>query len=175
MGTVCAPCIRQMSINKHNKEDSNMRTILTIAIAGGLLALILTFMSGCCSTSKCAAGHTAAPEAHEQAEISTATLEELIESRVPVTILDARTGKYDDGRRIPGAKGLGADSSEERIRTMLRSEDALIVTYCSNLQCPASRMLAKRLTELGYKNILEYPHGIEGWAAAGNEVEKEIN
>ena len=53
---------------------------------------------------------------------------------------------------------------------MLTSKDALIVTYCSNLKCPASRMLAKRLAKLGYRNILEYPYGIAGWIEAGHKV-----
>ncbi len=42
---------------------------------------------------------------------------------------------------------------------------ALLVTYCTNLKCPASRALAARLTALGYTHVLEYPEGIEGWVS----------
>jgi len=52
----------------------------------------------------------------------------------------------------------------------LPGKDALIVTYCSNLKCPASSRLARRLRELGYTSVLEYPYGIEGWTKAGHEV-----
>ncbi len=106
----------------------------------------------------------------QTAEINTTVLKTLIESGVPLTVLDARTGKYDDGRRIPGAQGLGADSKDEEIIAKLKSKDALIVTYCANLQCPASRTLAAKLRALGYMRVLEYPYGIDGWVAAGNSV-----
>jgi rhodanese-related sulfurtransferase len=81
-----------------------------------------------------------------------------------------RSGKYDDGRRIPGAIGLGADSKDEDILNTVKSKDVLIVTYCANLKCPASKALAEKLRTLGYKHVLEYPLGIEGWVEGGNEV-----
>ncbi|MFA5043959.1 MAG: rhodanese-like domain-containing protein [Kiritimatiellia bacterium] len=113
---------------------------------------------------KCPSGPTMIPE------INTAALKTLIDSGATLTLLDARTGKYDDGRRIPGALSLAPDAKDEAILAMLKSKDALIVTYCANLKCPASVMLADKLQALGYKHILEYPYGIEGWAAEGNPV-----
>ena len=89
-----------------------------------------------------------------------------------MTILDARTGKFDDGRRIAGAQVLQDVSTPEEIAAIVPEKDALIVTYCVNLQCPASAALAARLRELGYRNVLEYPAGIEGWSAAG-KLEKK--
>lgn len=47
-----------------------------------------------------------------------------------------------------------------------------MVTYCSNLKCPASHMLGERLRRLGYANVLEYREGIDGWLAGGNMIEK---
>ncbi|MDD5677032.1 MAG: hypothetical protein PHW60_03445 [Kiritimatiellae bacterium] len=52
----------------------------------------------------------------------------------------------------------------------MKSKSALIVTYCANLKCPASVELAGKLKALGYKHVLEYPYGIEDWAAKGNPV-----
>ena len=104
------------------------------------------------------------------AEINTSALKILIDSGTPITLLDARTGKFDDGRRIPGALSLAPDAKDEEIQSMLKSKDALIVTYCANLKCPLSRTLAGKLRALGYKHVLEYPYGIEGWAAEGNPV-----
>ncbi len=110
-------------------------------------------------------------EKAEIAEINTSGLKALLDSGAKVHILDARSGKYDDGRRIPGAESLAASATEEQAEKALPSKDALVVTYCSNLKCPASAMLAKRLKGLGYKNVIEYRHGIEGWANAGYPVE----
>jgi len=106
----------------------------------------------------------------EPAKVNTSGLKTLLDSGVPLTILDARSGQYDDGRRIPGALSLNAESKPEEIAKVLPNKEALIVTYCSNLKCPASDMLYKHLKSLGYSNLLEYPEGIQGWVEAGNPV-----
>lgn len=105
------------------------------------------------------------------AEISSESLKVLLESGVPLVLLDARSGKYDDGKRIPGAGSLNANSTKEEISEIIKDKNGLIVTYCSNLQCPASAALARHLKELGYSNVLEYRPGIAGWLEAGNQVE----
>jgi len=107
----------------------------------------------------------------EIAEINTQGLKALLDSGAKVYVLDARTGKYDDGRRIPGAKSLAAGASEKAIKKAVRRKDNLVVTYCAGLKCPASAMLAGRLKELGYENVIEYRHGIKGWTDAGYKVE----
>ena len=113
---------------------------------------------------KCTA--TATP----MAEINTSALKALIDSGVALTLVDARVGKYDDGRRIPKALNLGPEAKDSEIESALPSKDALIVSYCANLKCPASRLLAARLTALGYKRVLEYPQGIEDWVSEGNPI-----
>jgi rhodanese-related sulfurtransferase len=89
-----------------------------------------------------------------------------------MTVLDARSGKYDDGIRIPGAKSLAPSATEAQVAALLPDKQALVVTYCANLHCPASKMLGERLRQLGYTHVLEYHEGIEGWKAAGNATEK---
>jgi rhodanese-related sulfurtransferase len=106
------------------------------------------------------------------AEINTSGLKALMDAKAKLTILDARSGKYDDGRRIPGAKSLAPNASAEEAKTAIRSQKALVVTYCSNLKCPASARLAANLRKLGYTNVIEYRHGIQGWAAAGHPIDK---
>lgn len=104
------------------------------------------------------------------ATINTAGLKTLIDSGVPLTVLDARSGKWDDGKRLPGALSLNSESKLEEITKVLPKKDALIVTYCSNLKCPASHKLFEHLKSNGYTNLIEYPEGIEGWLEAGNPV-----
>ena len=89
---------------------------------------------------------------------------------MPAIILDARTGKFDDGKRIPGAKSLHAKSTLEEVQAVLPSKNALIFTYCVNEDCPASGLLAEHLNKLGYKYVIESPQGIEGWIKAGHKV-----
>ncbi|MBF0243818.1 MAG: rhodanese-like domain-containing protein [Planctomycetes bacterium] len=111
-------------------------------------------------------------KARKSASISTEELKELLVSQTPPLLLDARTGKFDDGQRIPGALSLHAGSSPEEIAKALPSKEALIVTYCANLKCPASSHLTKLLRKQGYKNIREYSQGIQGWISAGGSVDK---
>lgn len=131
---------------------------------------------GVCSATD---GHNhkeAAAPAHTEekadapATINTLGLKTLINSKVPLIVLDARSGEFDDGKRLPGALSLNADSKAEDIAKALPSKEALIVTYCSNLKCPASHKLYTHLQSLGYTNLIEYPEGIQGWVEAGNPV-----
>ena len=126
-----------------------------------------------CPTKACAPDAASAPEKVVQpAEITTPVFERLIGSGVKVTILDARTGKWDDGLRIAGARTLSPEATEEVVKTVVSTKDELVVTYCANLKCPASHHLAKRLAVLGYRNVLIYSAGIAGWKEAGHEVVK---
>ncbi|HOY66309.1 MAG TPA: rhodanese-like domain-containing protein [Candidatus Ozemobacteraceae bacterium] len=127
---------------------------------------------GVCSTTSSEKPVESPKHIHGGSNITTAGLRALLQSKVPLTILDARSGKYDDGRRIPGAKSLNADSKVSEILKILPEKESLIITYCSNLKCPASHKLFEHLKSLGYKNLLEYPEGIAGWIEAGYEVEK---
>jgi rhodanese-related sulfurtransferase len=104
------------------------------------------------------------------ATINTLGLKTLIDTGAASILLDARSGKYDDGKRIPGAKSLNADSKPDEVFKVLPDKDALIITYCSNLKCPASHKLYTHLKTLGYKNLIEYPEGIKGWIDAGYTV-----
>lgn len=108
----------------------------------------------------------------EAGRLNTAALAALMATRTPMVIVDARPAKYDDGKRIPGAKSVSADSSDDEIKAMLPDKSDLIVAYCVNPECPASPQLAEKLRKMGYKNVVEYSEGIEGWQKAGHEVEK---
>jgi rhodanese-related sulfurtransferase len=109
--------------------------------------------------------------AKAQAEINTAGLKALISSKAPLVLLDARSGKWDDKTRIPGAVSLAPDAGDEVVAKLLPDKNALIVTYCGSLQCPASAKLAAKLKTLGYTGVVEYSAGIAGWKEAGHQVD----
>jgi rhodanese-related sulfurtransferase len=118
--------------------------------------------------------HTAAvPTAHAYEEISTEELQALLEQQVVMLLLDARTDKYDDGQRIPGAQRLPHNTPAEQILAAIPLKDTLLVVYCTGVDCPASRFLAEKLVKLGYTNVKKYPAGVEGWIAAGLPVIQE--
>ncbi len=106
------------------------------------------------------------------ATIDTKELKAKLGSEEELVVLDARGGKYDDGKRIPGAKQLTAAADKETIEATIGSDKSKkIITYCSNVKCGASAALAKKLRKVGYTNVTEYPPGIAGWIEAGNNVE----
>ena len=147
-----------------------------MAVTGCVVAFVIV-LSGClpCRSAGGQCGVVSAPgveTASTLPTLNTAGLKVLLDSGASLTLLDARYGKYDDGRRIPGAKSLNAKSTASQIAAVIPSKESLVVTYCSNQKCPASNMLAEHLGELGYKNVIEYPYGIAGWADAGNKVNK---
>ena len=106
--------------------------------------------------------------------IDPAALKSMLDAQAKVVLVDARSAKWDDGKRIPGAISLTSDASEADIATALPNKDAAIVTYCSSEKCPASATLAERLTALGYGNVVKYPQGIEAWINAGNVVSEQV-
>ncbi|MBA4387448.1 MAG: hypothetical protein C0404_05665 [Verrucomicrobia bacterium] len=155
----------------------------TLVIAGGAWACDEGPCGTPCGDGQCAVETVAMaqtadqpavvkPAVAKEATIGTEALATLLRAKVPVAVLDARSGKFDDGRRLPGAQALNAASTEEEIGKVLLNKEGLVVTYCAGLTCGASHKLAERLNKLGYKNVVEYPEGIEGWVKAGNKVEE---
>jgi rhodanese-related sulfurtransferase len=127
--------------------------------------------SGAACGAACKATTAPATTGVQAATISPAGLDALVKAGTAVAIFDARSGTYDDGRRVPGAKSLTDKATAEEVAKLVPAKSALIVTYCVNPKCPASPMLAKHLRELGYTNVIEMPAGIEGWVAEGHAVE----
>lgn len=114
----------------------------------------------------------AAPAEARVATITTAELKNRLDQGDKLVILDARSGKGDDGKRIAGARQLAPGADDATVAKLLGdNKDVAIVTYCGGMTCPASGKLAAQLRKLGYQKVIEYPEGIAGWIAAGNPVE----
>ncbi|MCX7004870.1 MAG: rhodanese-like domain-containing protein [bacterium] len=101
------------------------------------------------------------------AKVTHVTTDQLAGLLGTVVVVDARTAKYDDGKRIPGAITVPADATAEQITAALPDKSAKVVVYCTSPKCPASAKLAKTLVKYGYTAVQKYPDGIEGWVAAG--------
>ncbi len=125
---------------------------------------------GACGSVKTEVKADAKDHVASYGTVDTSGLKKLVDVKTPLVLVDARSGKWDDGKRIPGAIAVAPDASAETIAEALPDKDQLIVTYCSNLKCPASKVLSESLIKLGYKNVLKYPEGIQGWIEAGQPV-----
>ncbi len=105
-------------------------------------------------------------------EIDTLTLKILLGSKVPLILLDARSAQWDDKRRIPGAKSLMNESSEQAIIQLIPQKDALVIVYCTHENCGASTRLAAHLSQFGYIHILKYSEGINAWESQGLPIDR---
>jgi rhodanese-related sulfurtransferase len=151
--------------------------LMTGLVAAGLAAGTMDARAGggggagCGAAAACSAAskQCAAPVA--AGTIDAKVLKQRIDDKETITIVDARTAKYDDGNRIPGALHVPSDATDEQIAGALPEKDAAIVAYCSNTKCGASKALTKRLNDLGYVNVVVLPEGIAGWQEAGLPVE----
>lgn len=98
------------------------------------------------------------------AQIDGQVMKSLIDSKVPLVILDARPNAIDDGRRIPGAKILPYNTEMQSYKDIIKDKDTLTVVYCGSTECPAKFYLADNLIAAGYKNVLVFAGGIHEWA-----------
>jgi len=64
----------------------------------------------------------------------------MLDSGVPLILLDARSGKYDDGTSIPGALSLNAESKPEEIARILPKK--VLLSYQSQCFLVAHFILA---------------------------------
>ncbi len=110
----------------------------------------------------------ASADAHSQGTVNTEALAAIINSDVPVVILDARP---KTPATIPGAKQVVPEAPLDILTAAAPDKNALIITYCSGPQCQLSNRLATRLLKLGYTNVIEYPEGFSAWRKAGKPIQ----
>jgi rhodanese-related sulfurtransferase len=87
-------------------------------------------------------------------------------------LVDALSAKHYDSSHLPGAINIPYEFVDEA-KTVLPDKDAEIVLYCMNPDCEASTEEARELEEMGYRNVLHYAEGKQGWLRAGLPVEGE--
>ena len=69
---------------------------------------------------------------------------------------------------IPGSIAV---CSPAEIAELLDPDDEIVV-YCTNLDCPASKLLYRDLEGAGYGRLRRYADGIDGWLEAGYPLGK---
>ncbi len=95
-------------------------------------------------------------------------LQSFIAKKDNLVILDARGGKYFDGKVIKGAGNLPVDTvTEASLAANIPTKDTPVVFYCTNVSCPAGELAARKALDHGYTNVYDYKGGIEGWTAKG--------
>ena len=86
-------------------------------------------------------------------------------------IIDALPEKMFDKKHIKGSYNLPYNKrwNESDLKECIKdkfkkvSKNIPIIVYCYNKSCDASTKVLKKLEKMGYKNVVEYSSGIQGW------------
>jgi rhodanese-related sulfurtransferase len=72
---------------------------------------------------------------------------------------------------LPGAISIPPDDVIARAKRRIPDRDTEIVVYCADATCDSSVVVANKLLELGYRNVLHYVGGKSDWVEAGLPLE----
>lgn len=73
---------------------------------------------------------------------------------------------------LPGAVNVPlGEHFDEQIQKAVPDKDQPVIVYCHDAECQASPTAARRMEELGYRQVLDYEAGKVDWQAAGLPVE----
>ena len=74
---------------------------------------------------------------------------------------------------LPGALNIPlANNFEQEIEKIVPDREEAVVVYCANKECQASPEAAKKMDQMGYKNVYDYEEGKKDWQSAGLPIEK---
>jgi rhodanese-related sulfurtransferase len=105
------------------------------------------------------------------AHISRENLWRKIERGDEFVLVDALPPLAYAATHLPGAINLPPDFDAARTRRRFPDRGTEIVVYCASATCDSSLLVANRLLELGYRNVLHYAEGKRDWVEAGLPLE----
>jgi rhodanese-related sulfurtransferase len=98
-------------------------------------------------------------------------LKNMMDAKVPFTLIDARTHGGYEKEHLPGAIRIPADHLGEHLVNDHKKTETF-VTYCTDLKCESSTIAAKKLEKFGFIKVFDFKGGIEDWKKAGYPTEK---
>ena len=107
---------------------------------------------------------------------ATVTAEELrrkLDAGESFVLVDALAPMIYAHSHLPEAINLPAAAVDPtRVARRIPDRDTEIVVYCANADCDDSLFTARKLTELGYTNVLHYAGGKDEWRELGYPLER---
>ena len=99
-------------------------------------------------------------------------LKKILDSHEEYTLVDVRSSEsYHDEGYIPTAINVPLERIENWAKqSILRDEQ--VVVYCGGFECTLSSEATGKMTELGFRNIIDFEGGIEDWKAGKYHIEK---
>lgn len=84
------------------------------------------------------------------------------------TIFDVNSKKSYKAGHIPGAVYFTKTNLKKNLP---KDKDALIVAYCGGKKCGAWKKAAVAACKMGYKNVVHFSEGINGWKKSTDMIE----
>lgn len=86
-------------------------------------------------------------------------------------LVDALSPLSYGAAHLPGAVNIPPDRVDALAERRIPDRETPVVVYCANPGCDSSVEVARRLVELGYRDVAHYAGGKKDWADSGLPVE----
>ena len=103
--------------------------------------------------------------------LSLEQLLEMMENKESFKLVEVLEEKSYREKHLPSAINIPLSKLDELAEKML-NKDEKIVVYCASYKCKASTNAARRLLDLGFKNVYDFKGGKKLWELAGFSFEK---
>lgn len=104
-------------------------------------------------------------------EIERDELRSRLERGDDLVLVDALSPLSYGAAHIPGAVNIPPERVDALAERRIRDLDMPVIVYCANPGCDSSVAVARRLVELGYRNVAHYAGGKKDWTDAGLPLE----
>jgi len=104
-------------------------------------------------------------------EVGRDALWEKIERADDFVLVDALAPISYAASHLPGAVSMPPEAVDERAAGRIPDRETEVVVYCASSTCHVSVDVARRLIELGYRNVHHYSGGKRDWTQAGLPLE----
>jgi rhodanese-related sulfurtransferase len=103
--------------------------------------------------------------------VSRERLWQMIQSGEELVLVDALSPTSYAASHLPGAINLPPEWVDDRAPRRIPDRSSDVVVYCASSTCDSSVEVAKRLIDLGYRNVSHYVEGKRDWVEAGLPLE----
>ena len=104
-------------------------------------------------------------------EIERDELRSRIERGDDFVLVDALAPLSYGAAHLPGAINIPPDRVDALAERRVPSRETPVVVYCAGSDCDSSVEVARRLLELGYRDVTHYAGGKRDWVEAGLPIE----
>jgi rhodanese-related sulfurtransferase len=101
-----------------------------------------------------------------------AALTALLDAPTPGLLIDARAAESYNEAHIPLAVNIPGYlfDKDELPKGLPPERDQPLAIYCAGGHCGISVYVAERLLDFGYRHVLVYEEGVQGWVARGQQL-----